>query len=45
MKEFAKELKEKLNGYGSNDSTITIGLLKSILDEIINENPYRTNEK
>jgi len=46
MKHFAKELKDSLNGYGSDDSTITIGLLKSILDEIINKNPYkRTDEK
>lgn len=45
MKEFAKQLKESLNGYGSDDSQITIGLLKQILDEIINKNPYKTDGK
>jgi len=45
MKGFAKEIKNALNGYGSDDSVITIGLLKSILDEIINKNPYRTDGK
>ena len=42
MKEIAKELKNSLNGYGTEDSVITIGLLKAILDEIINKKP---NEK